>query len=354
MSSSAVKAPPPSTDHSTLKRNQLRDALKATIANTKKRRVDEPELVHGDIISNKDEFSEDRRKGARASGQKAGEKKTEYNLTIVKVADISPKDDLKPFPPQNICVRPFYGNSYGSVRCGDCNAVYYCSEVCRAEDSKCHKIFCKPIMHSLRLLEKEAKKLREHRGDDKLPTNLFETMQGMDQKAYDFIKWWAVIPNQEGFEWSTFTGPHLNFENEDLLESIDIFLDNRVFLSLLISLTNIKLRILLDLRMLEREIKKYGTRNASYETKKEWVEKYALSDFLYNRMDIIERNDWRDLVSCLNNQVKKLYNQVHGRNKGFWHFFVTFEERAFHNPPVSLEEWTEPEVIELVRQAWSS
>ncbi|KAG4217837.1 hypothetical protein PC116_g33683, partial [Phytophthora cactorum] len=108
---------------------------------------------------------------------------------------------------------------------------------------------------------------------------------------------WCTVPNREEFDWATFAGEFLSYHDEDILESPDLFIDYPNLLSHIVCLTQVKLRLLLDLRMLQREAKKYGKQNADYKTKMAWVREHAISEILYKRPDIVKRNDWKDLIS---------------------------------------------------------
>ncbi|KAI1477463.1 hypothetical protein F4774DRAFT_427259 [Daldinia eschscholtzii] len=263
-------------------------------------------------------------------------------------------------------------NRDGLLTCSDCKAALYCSKVHQITDFEFHRPHCIRVRDALKRLAEEEAKLRAFPGDDDLPANPFETARGrfrfseaatpylnqqcrvIKQDAYDFMKWCTVV-NREEFDWATFTGEFLSCHDEDILESPDLFIDYPNLLSHIICLTQVKLRLLLDLRMLQREAKKYGKQNADYKTKMGWVREHAVSDILYKRPDIVKRNDWKDLISEINDQVKQLYKRVKDRNEHYWP--ALDDPCKWEGALPDDDDWTpggEDEVATLFTMTWDS
>ncbi|KAJ6436856.1 MYND finger [Purpureocillium lavendulum] len=66
----------------------------------------------------------------------------------------------------------------GLMRCGACQAVYYCGRECQAADREDHKIPCKVIKKARLHYEREYEKLRDLPGDFLTPEKVFETQVG--------------------------------------------------------------------------------------------------------------------------------------------------------------------------------
>ncbi|KAI1643522.1 uncharacterized protein F4817DRAFT_368360 [Daldinia loculata] len=309
-----------------------------------------------------------------------------------KIAELSIEEYLKKPQPNGFnnrwnltlkwgfCAAEFCLERDGLLVCNDCKAAAYCCRDHQIKDYPLHKGYCSPVRDALKLLAEEEEKLRAHPGDEHLPANPFETVRGRfssydatspyldqrcrvlssltdicdgrDQDAYDFTKWY-ILPYQEGFEWSNFSGQFLSYDDEDVLESANIFLDNPILLSNLIGITQLKLRLLLDIRMLEREAKKHGS-PASYETKMEWVRKNAVSDILYRRRDIVERDDWSGIKKSLSAQLAQLYERVKKRNSHYWLFLKDAEKFITDIPVDEFEPGSTEEVAVLYTLTWRS
>ncbi|KAF3058496.1 putative mynd finger protein [Daldinia childiae] len=126
-----------------------------------------------------------------------------------------------------------------------------------------------------------------------------------------------MLPHLGDFKWSNLSEQLLNYHKEDAFESVSIFLDYPIITSHLIFIAQVKLKLLLDIRMLEREAKKHGS-PASYETKMEWLCKHAVSDILFGRQDIVERDDWSDIKKSLGAQFAQLHERIEKRNPKYW------------------------------------
>ncbi|KAI0099412.1 hypothetical protein F4814DRAFT_453295 [Daldinia grandis] len=263
------------------------------------------ENKHNESTSNKEDLAE-----------------TQSHLALInkKILELSLKECPIKLPPskfynrynlalrRDMCTAEFCSNRDGLTVCKDCKAAAYCCRDHQMEDFNTHKAYCFPVRDALKDLAEEEERLEADSGDYHLPANPFQTIRGRDQDAYDFTKWYTV-PSADGF---------LTFHDEDVLESVDIFLNNPILLCHLIFVTQLKLKLLLDVRMLDREAKKHGSPVASFETKMEWVRRNAISDILYRRRDIVERDDWTDLKESLCTQVSRLYERVGKRNKHYW------------------------------------
>ncbi|KAI1098788.1 hypothetical protein F4804DRAFT_323822 [Jackrogersella minutella] len=281
-----------------------------------------------------------------------------------------------------ICSGPNCHIRENLLKCGACKAILYCGADHQRADRPRHKSSCKLVKEARETLAREEAALRARPGDQFLMDNPFEAgrgrfwkliptrdyMQsrfdltstllnirtgdaveaalehslemlqlnrsdnqgvrsqvpalylrlGRDQEAYDMIKWHSTFGAASDYDWNNLDLPYMNLHDEDVFEPPDSFVKNVENLSFLVCLTNLKVRLLLDIRMLANEAKKRGNINASYEKKMEWVREHAHSDVLYKRRDIVERTKWDDLLGSLQSQVRKLYAQVKKENRFYW------------------------------------
>ncbi|KAI2625686.1 hypothetical protein GGR54DRAFT_592605 [Hypoxylon sp. NC1633] len=174
---------------------------------------------------------------------------------------------------------------------------------------------------------------------------------GRDQEAYDFIKWYAVTGAVSSYEWGNPESPFLDLHDQDVFERFDDFVAKVYDTSMLVCLTNLKIRLMLDLQMLQRESRKPGQRNAGYDKKMEWVREDAMTDQLYKRRDLVERSQWTDLIDDLDDQIKKLVKLVNERNEHYWPALKAPDRWAAAYPTIYIPG--SPQEINIVfRQTW--
>ncbi|KAI1440402.1 hypothetical protein F5Y02DRAFT_347200 [Annulohypoxylon stygium] len=331
--------------------------------------------------------------------------------------------------PWGTCSRPDCPVRQNLLKCGACRAVFYCGPEHQRAHRPEHKSSCNIIKNARAKLAEEEATLRAHPGDMFMEANPFEAARGSlwlrtparpymtarfelvsallniksglaveealehslemlqlnrgdnqgvrghvpalylrlgrDQDAYDFIKWWGTIGAAGDYDWGNVEKPYLNLHDQDVFEPAENIISEIDDLGKLVSLTNIKVRLSLDIQVLAKEFGKPGRRNASYDEKMEIVREHAVGDILYKRRDIVERSEWSDILESLRRQVETLYKRVHRRNKHYWPALRSPERYAAAMPtmysPGSQEEvnlvfrntwysWAEcPAALELVR-----
>ncbi|KAI6082360.1 hypothetical protein F4821DRAFT_215783 [Hypoxylon rubiginosum] len=142
---------------------------------------------------------------------------------------------------------------------------------------------------------------------------------GKDAEAWDFIKWYATTGSARDYAWDDTRAPFLNLRDQDIFEPFDGYADKLVDLDFLVCMTNIKIRLMLDLQMLERESQKPENAGAGYDRRMEWVREDAMCNTLYRRRDVVERQDgWAGLIADQRDQVEKMIKRVDARNKHYW------------------------------------
>ncbi|KAI1085035.1 hypothetical protein F5B20DRAFT_125245 [Whalleya microplaca] len=301
------------------------------------------------------------------------------------------------------------------LQCSGCKVVLYCGAAHQRADRPRHKTSCNIVKTTQEKLAQEEAALRARPGDDEMGPDAFENAQaqfwfwrptrpymqarydlmqailnirtgeavqaalghalgmlqlsrgdnlgvrsqvpalylrlGRDQEAYDFIKWYALVPSS--YEWINPDLLYLDIHGEDAFEHFEDHAKRLVDVSFLASMTQLKIRLLLDVMMLERYAKKPGNRNASFETKMEWVREDAISDVLYKRRDIVERSDYTDLIADLRDQVAKLVACVNEVNEYYWPA-LQHPEKYSHSQPTIYTHGSPEEIILVFRHTWYS
>ncbi|KAI5925130.1 hypothetical protein F4810DRAFT_89889 [Camillea tinctor] len=264
-------------------------------------------------------------------------------------------------------------------RCGACLVVHYCGVEHQTAHRPLHKRSCNILKKARAKLEQEEGKLRDFAGDIDCPPKPFQNARakfwkftgtrpymlarhgvmtaslyirtgeaveaalahtlgmldlcrgdnmgvrnqvpalylrlGRDQEAYDFIKWWAVGTDDD-YDWSDPSLPYLDMHNEDAFEHSDKYIEETKFeFSFNPAMACIKIRLLLDMKMLDRCVKEHG--DQPYDKKMEWVREHALSDILYKRRDIVEKSEYSDIIADLEDQVSKVYACLEATNKHY-------------------------------------
>ncbi|KAI1087484.1 hypothetical protein F5B19DRAFT_64889 [Rostrohypoxylon terebratum] len=175
---------------------------------------------------------------------------------------------------------------------------------------------------------------------------------GRDQEAYDFVKWWTTGAGPN-YNWMDMDAPYLNLHDQDIFEPIEGIAKELGELHELVHLTNIKVRLSLDIEVLAKEFDKPGKRNASYEEKMEFVHEHAATDILYKRRDIVERTEWSDILESLRSQIKVLYKYVKTNNRHYWPALRSPDRWAA--APITIYTWGSREEVNLVfRNTWYS
>src|SRR5204863_8640658 len=75
---------------------------------------------------------------------------------------------------------------------------------------------------------------------------------GKDQECYDFVKWYATTGQDSDYDWGDMSLPFLNVKDADVFEPVDVFTGRYIHLSHSVSVALIKVRLLLDVRGLQR------------------------------------------------------------------------------------------------------
>jgi hypothetical protein len=149
---------------------------------------------------------------------------------------------------------------------------------------------------------------------------------GQDQACYDFVKWWNTIGHDYRYNWDDDRLPHEKLRNEDVFEPVDFLnhirshgdgtarVDNCMVpsfsdISHLVAITLLKIRLLLDLQLLQR-MKQASAPHVPKEILR--------SSIITNNLKMLEHRDHVQQIQKLEKQVKQLYDMVKRANKKLW------------------------------------
>ncbi|KAH7304688.1 hypothetical protein B0I35DRAFT_444750 [Stachybotrys elegans] len=281
----------------------------------------------------------------------------------------------------------------GTLRCSGCRVINYCGRQHQASHRPRHKAACQSIKKTREKLESETAILQAFPGDVFTPSDLFNTGVGLfwgitetrdymrarfaaaealihaatpvavgealahftdmlrlcrsdnlgvrdiipnlllrlgrEQECYDFLKWWAVIGSNSKYDWSNTTLPYLDIHNADAFEPVDVFRSMLPDLSHVVTLTLLKLRMLLDLQALESSFEDiYGGSNGldldssdESDIGMSGIDR-PLGKLVRARFRGRGRHNISGQVKILEAQYHKLCDVVHQRNPYFWETLV--------------------------------
>ena len=129
---------------------------------------------------------------------------------------------------------------------------------------------------------------------------------GKDQECYDFAKWYATTGQDSHYDWGNMSLPFLDVKDADVFEPVDVFTRRYLGLSHTVSVTLLKIRLLLDVRDLQSS------------TAMDNIPGQLVSTIFAKNKDIMESKDQSELIEKLESQVMKLYTAVKRENKYFW------------------------------------
>ena len=261
-------------------------------------------------------------------------------------------------------------------RCQGCRVVSYCGRDHQISDRNDHKRACNSIKKAREALDLEEQRLRAHPGDFMMPANVFEEGVGhfwgifetrtymrnryalveallkvktpeaveaafqhlmdmlrlcrgdnmgirdlvpalflrlrKDQECYDFVKWYATTGQDPHYDWGDMDLPFLDVKDADVFEPVDMFARKFFGLSHTVSVTLLKVRLLLDVRALQHSTA------MGEKLSQEALDNITVSTIFAKNKDIMESEGQSALIEKLESQVKKLYTAVKRENEYFW------------------------------------
>jgi hypothetical protein len=172
---------------------------------------------------------------------------------------------------------------------------------------------------------------------------------GRDQEAYDFIKWFAVVPDDK-YEWYNTSLSYLDLHDQNAFEDV---VENPHFsnVAFTIALTLIKIRLMKDLEGLQSFLQKNP--NATGEARYDYIQEEAMSDILLKRPDAVALDNYQELISHLQAQILQLYKKVKEQNPHFWPGVQNPMLYAY-DMPTAYSPGSREEAVLLFRQSWYS
>ncbi|KAM0233901.1 hypothetical protein ACHAPO_006771 [Fusarium lateritium] len=172
---------------------------------------------------------------------------------------------------------------------------------------------------------------------------------GNDQEAYDFIKWYAVVPD-ENYDWRDASLPFLDLHEQDAFEPV-FEKTHYCNVSFTVALTLIKIRLMQDLDSLHAFVLR--TPGASGEARYDHLQKEAMSNILLQRPDIVAQENYLELMTQLRAQTMQLYKKVKKDNPHFWPGVLNPNLFAY-DVPTGYIPGSREEAILIFRHSWYS
>ncbi|KAH8671770.1 hypothetical protein BGZ60DRAFT_527222 [Tricladium varicosporioides] len=313
------------------------------------------------------------------------------------------------------------------LRCQGCKVMPYCGREHQISDRSSHKSACNAIKKAHNELNRQEQELRSHPGDMSMSANVFEDSVGRfwgiygtrpymraryalaasllkvhqydaikagfdhimdllrlcrgdnmgvrfqapalflrlgkDQECYDFMKWWFTTGSQADYDWGDVNLPYLNLNGEDVFESPELFLEQRPNLSYAVALTLLKVKLLLDVKMLESVT--VAGEKVPAEILDNIRDQLVTRAVITERKEVMEAQDLEPFIRELVGQIAGLHAVVTKANRFFWQALLDPSQHLSALPsaysPGSVEEmqlvlnysydaWIEtPGAIDIVR-----
>ena len=277
-------------------------------------------------------------------------------------------------------------------RCSGCRAVYYCGRDHQATDRPSHKKGCDAVRHARGVFEREARAVRDSAAED--DDNAFDTRPyisaqflfadallrnfgaveprmeavgaalnhlvdllaaaradpfylrnvipalyatlGMDQHAYDFMKWWAGKSAEELLEvdWNDPSVPYLDVRDADVLEPLpDAWVKApswKLELSHPVIVMLLKMRVLLDL--VDMQNARRFLRGRLPPEIVDMIQSELASGIVASRRELIRGSVEKtsEHIMALKGQIEQLWKDTNESSPILWKkMFMGFKDPAF-------------------------
>lgn len=159
--------------------------------------------------------------------------------------------------------------------------------------------------------------LRLNRSDNLGVRSLIPALRlrmGMDQEAYDFCEWWAVVLTDRSYDWGDETLPFLDIKDADVFETLPpATLLRAGDLSHNVAMTLLKVRLLVDVRALRSS--KLIEGKVPPEILDRVRKMLVVSEVIAGRRDLLDGEGHGPLIAKLEKQVLKLVKVVEVMNR---------------------------------------
>ncbi|KAF2652436.1 hypothetical protein K491DRAFT_681362 [Lophiostoma macrostomum CBS 122681] len=178
---------------------------------------------------------------------------------------------------------------------------------------------------------------------------------GQDQQCYDFCRWWLVNDSRGSlFDFMRPRSAIIDTRDSDAFETLEFLNilstgDHNPSLSLVVAVTLLKIRLLLDMHSLKhtRPYMKLVPPEILFQ-----IQHYAtLGDITIRNRSRLEREDDQLLMTELKAQIIQLYEWVHKAKSSLWETLVSSEYRQ---PTMAeVEEEDSHRVVQYNYRAWA-
>ncbi|KAL8831327.1 MAG: hypothetical protein Q9170_005352 [Blastenia crenularia] len=153
---------------------------------------------------------------------------------------------------------------------------------------------------------------------------------GRDQDAYDFIKWCETKVRDSAYDWMDNSLPYLDVVDADVFESTDYLRNDLPNLSSLACVTLLKIRLLFDLRSLNKAafVSTKLPRELS-DTVKAFI---PSSEIIRKNNAIISDADHTSRIRNMSRQIDELFNAMAQANYHFWPALLNPREHLKDEP----------------------
>lgn len=138
-----------------------------------------------------------------------------------------------------------------------------------------------------------------------------------DQEAYDFCKWWVTTAQEESYDWGNKSNRYLDVQDSDPFEDPKAFIcEASASVSFTVSVTLIKVRLLIDLQALQRDKQVALPKLPSEITDQALV--YCTSSIVKAQRKMLEVDDQTLNMTMLRRQIRQLFEAVTDSDERFW------------------------------------
>lgn len=174
---------------------------------------------------------------------------------------------------------------------------------------------------------------------------------GRDQEAYDFVKWYATVGWQGGYDWHNMDLPFLNLKDADVLEAPDVWTSIEKWLDPCHAscVALIKVRILADLQAIRLTIHKAPAGTDPQEVINAVRDNLA-NPILKSRREILDAGleGIAETMETLVKQLREIYRAVEKSNPHFWPAMLDDPSYAIMNPPLGYTPGSKEEAFYMV------
>jgi hypothetical protein len=141
---------------------------------------------------------------------------------------------------------------------------------------------------------------------------------GKDRECYDFVKWWTTTGQESDYDWGDTSLPYLDIKDADIFEPVDLFCQKYLELSHTVSVTLLKLRLLLAIKKCLQNTAVLRESGLLPKELFDQIEDSLLKSVLGANWDDRYSARCSQFVDTISSQVDKLYEAVERANSHFW------------------------------------